>query len=85
MDKYVDITSEKWTKRLKIYAWIRVTISWIWCIICCITLVVLCEGMAPYIKGDEIWEDMPFTLSQLEAIMSLLIFAYLMKKSSKVL
>lgn len=83
MEEYVDITSEKWTKRWKIYALIRVGIKWSWAIMCGIVLIVVFEVMAPYITGDEIWEDLPWTLSQLEAIISVSVIAYIMTKASK--
>jgi len=85
MNQYVDVFSEKWTKRWKYIAWIRFFIK-IFIMICfLITLVALCEGLAPFIKGTQEWEEMPFTLSQLEAILSLLVFCYLMRNAMKVL
>ena len=85
MDEYVDVFSDKWTKRLKIIGYVRLAYRTFCAIILCILLVVLTIGLAPYIKGTEVWEDMPFTLSQLEAILSLLIVCYLCKKTMKVL
>ena len=84
MDEYVDVFSDKWTKRLKYLAWFRFGIAVIWMIMCIITLLLLLEGLSPYIKGDEVWEEMPFTLSQLEAIMCLLVMCWLFKNSMKV-
>lgn len=84
MDEYVDVFSDKWTKRLKIFAYARLALKIFYGITVCIVLVILTIGLAPYIKGTEIWEDMPFTLSQLEAILSLLLMCYLCTKSMKV-
>ena len=85
MDEYVDVFSDKWTKRLKIFAYVRVAFKTFCAIILCIFLVLLAKGLAPYINGTEIWEDMPFTLSQLEAILSLLLMCYVCKQTMKVL
>lgn len=85
MDQYVDVFSDKWTKRWKFIAWIRFFFK-IFIMICfIIALVALLEGLAPFINGTEEWEEMPFTLSQLEAILSLLVFCYLMRNAMKVL
>lgn len=84
MDEFVDVFSDKWTKRLKILGYVRFAFKTFYGIIVCLLLVMLTIGLAPYINGTEIWEDMPFTLSQLEAILSLLIMCYLCKKSMKV-
>ena len=85
MDQYVDVFSDKWTKRFKIIAWIRFAIRLFFIVCWCIMLIVVVEAMAPYINGSQVWEDMPFTLSQLEAILSVLAFAYLVKNASKVI
>ena len=85
MEEYVDVFSDKWTKRLKMIAWIRFAIRLFFTICCCITIIIVFKAMAPYINGSQVWEDMPFTLSQLEAILSVLVFAYLMKNASRVI
>lgn len=85
MEEYVDVFSDKWTKRLKMFGYVRFTVRWLWVIMCCISIVVLYEAMMPYITGEEVWEELPFTLSQLEAILGFLLIAYLFQKSTKVL
>ena len=84
MDEYVDITDAKYTAWLKRIAAIRICYRIFVTVICVISLVTLTYGLTPYIKGTEEWENMPFTLSQLEAIMSLLLMCWLFKKVSKV-
>lgn len=84
MGEYVDITDAKYTAWLKRIAVFRICYRIFITVILMITLLTLTYGLAPYIKGTEEWENMPFTLSQLEAIMSLLIMCWLFKKVSKV-
>ena len=84
MGEYVDITDAKYTAWLKRIAVIRICYRLFVTVIFMIFLVTLAYGLAPYIKGTEEWENMPFTLSQLEAIMSLLIMCWLLKKVSRV-
>ena len=84
MDGYVDITDAKYTAWLKRIAAIRFCYRLFVTVIFMIILVMLTYGLAPYIKGTEEWEDMPFTLSQLEAIMSLLLMCWLMRKAVRV-
>ena len=85
MEEYVDVFSDKWTKRLKVFGYVRFTVRLLWMIMCCISIVVLFEAMMPYITGEEVWEELPFTLSQLEAILGFLLIVYLFQKSTKVL
>lgn len=84
MGEYVDITDAKYTAWLKRIAAIRICYRVFVTVIFIIFLVTLTYGLAPYINGTEEWENMPFTLSQLEAIMSLLLMCWLLKKVSKV-
>lgn len=84
MDQYIDITEAKYTVWLKRIAAIRICYRIFVTVICMILLVTLTYGLAPYINGTEEWKNMPFTLSQLEAIMSLLLMCWLLKKVSKV-
>lgn len=84
-EEYVDVFSEKWTKRWKIFAYIRIGIRLVFCTILAIGLIILTVGLTPYIKGEVEWESMPFTLSQLEALGSLLLICYMVRKSVKVL
>ena len=85
MGEYVDITDDKYTAWLKRIAAIRICYNIFVCVIFTIFLVTLVYGLAPYIKGTEEWENMPFTLSQLEAIMSLLLMCWLVRKTVRVL
>lgn len=85
MEEYVDVFGDKWTKRLKVFGYVRFTVRLLWMIMCCVSIVVLYEAMMPYITGKEVWEEMPFTLSQLEAILGFLLIVYLFQKSTKVL
>lgn len=85
MDRYVDITDKKYTKWLKTIATIRICIRMGIAAIMAVSLIVLLEGLAPYINGTEEWENMPFTLSQLEAIFSLIVMCWMMSKAMKVL
>lgn len=85
MEEYMDITDEKYTKWLKTIATVRICISMGIAALFAVFLMLLAYGLAPYIEGTEEWADMPFTLSQLEAIMSLLFMCWLVKKSMKVL
>ena len=80
MGEYVDITDTKYTAWLKRIAAIRFCYRLFVTVIFTIFIVTLTYGLAPYIKGTEEWENMPFTLSQLEAIMSLLFMCWLLKK-----
>lgn len=84
-EEYLDVFSEKYTKMWKTIAIIRLIIKVFFLIIFTITLIMLCQGLKPYIDGTEEWENMPFTLSQLEAILSLLVMVYLMNRCMKVL
>lgn len=84
MGEYVDITDARYTAWLKRIAAIRICYRIFVTVIFMIFLVTLVYGLAPYIKGTEEWENMPFTLSQLEAIMSLLLMCWLLKKVVKV-
>lgn len=85
MDEYMDITDAKYTTWLKRIAVIRICWRMGIAAIFAVFLMLLAYGLAPYINGTEEWEGMPFTLSQLEAIMSLLLMYWLVKKSIKVL
>ena len=84
MGEYVDITDTKYTAWLKRIAAIRFCYRLFVTVIFTIFIVTLTYGLAPYIKGAEEWENMPFTLSQLEAIMSLLLICWLLKKTGRV-
>ena len=53
-------------------------------IILIIGLIVVLQGLSPYIEGTEVWEEMPFTLSQMEALLTAFIFCYLISKTMKV-
>lgn len=83
MEQYVDVFSDKWTKRLKAFAWIRFSLHVLFLICWCILLITLCEGLSPYITGKEEWTEMPFTLSQLEAIFVLLAMCWFMKHTMR--
>lgn len=85
MDEWTDITDAKYTTWLKRIAVIRICWRMGIAAIFAVFLMTLMYGLAPYIKGTEEWEDMPFTLSQLEAILSLLLMCWLVRKSTKVL
>ena len=85
MEEYIDVFSEKYTKMWKSIAFIRYGIKLFLSICVVVFLITLTYGLAPYIKGTEVWEEMPFTLSQLEALLSLLLMCYLCRKSIKVI
>lgn len=80
-DEYVDVFSQKWTARLKMIAWIRFGLKLLFIVCWIIIFIPLILGLTPYIKGTDEWVDMPFTLSQLEAIISLLVVCWVMKKT----
>lgn len=80
MDEYIDITDAKYTTWLKRIAVIRICWRMGIAAIFMVFLMTLVYGLAPYITGTEEWEGMPFTLSQLEAILSLLLVCRLLKK-----
>lgn len=80
-DEYVDVFSQKWTNRFKMIAWVRFGLKLLLVICWIILFVTLLQGLAPYIKGTDEWADMPFTLSQLESILTLLFMCWLMKKT----
>lgn len=82
-DEYVDVFSQKWTNRLKIIAWVRLGLKLLLAMCWIILFVTLLQALAPYIKGTDEWADMPFTLSQLEAILFLLGMCWLMKKTMR--
>lgn len=82
-DEYVDVFSQKWTNRLKIIAWVRFGLKLLLAMCWIILFVTLLQVLAPYIKGTDEWADMPFTLSQLEAILFLLAMCWLMKKTMR--
>jgi len=85
MDEYVDVWSDQYTRYWKILGMIRFSIKMILSLMFAIMMILLVEGLAPYIKGEEIWDEMPFTLSQLEAIFSLLVMYWLCSKTMKVI
>lgn len=85
MGEYVDITDAKYTAWLKRIAAIRICYRIFVMVVWIIFLLTLAYGLAPYINGTEEWENMPFTLSQLEAIMSLILMCWLVRKAAKVL
>lgn len=83
--KYVDITDNKYTRLLKTIATVRICVKMSIMASFVVCLVILLNGLSPYITGSEEWENMPFTLSQIEAIFSLLVIAWMMNKAGKVL
>ena len=85
MEGYVDITDEKYTKWLKTIATIRICIRIGVVAIMAVFLIVLLDWLAPYINGTEEWENLPFTLSQLEAMFTLIVMCWMMSKTMKVL
>ena len=85
MEEYVDVFSDRYTKMWKTIAIVRLSLKILLLICFVITLAALCQGLTPYIKGDEVWEEMPFTLSQLEAILTLSVFAYMGTKAMSVI
>lgn len=85
MEGYVDITDEKYTKWLKTIATIRICIRMGITAILAVFMMLIVEVLVPYINGTEEWENMPFTLSQLEAIFSLIVMCWMMSKTMKVL
>ena len=85
MEEYVDVFSDKYTKMWKTIAIVRLSIRLLLVICFTISIVAVAQGLTPYIKGEEVWEEMPFTLSQLEAIMCLLVFVFMGNKAMKVI
>lgn len=82
-EEYVDVFSDKYTKMWKTIAIVRLFARILLMICITITIVVLAQGLTPYIKGEEVWEEMPFTLSQLEALICLLVFCWMGTKAMK--
>lgn len=78
--EYVDITDARYTKWLKRIAVIRAVILILYYSILAGGVCIIAYCMAPYIKGDLEWENMPFTLSQLEAIFALLAIVWMLSK-----
>lgn len=84
MDEYVDVFSEKYTKMWKTISWVKFLIKIFINVILIIGLVAICQGLAPYIKGTAVWKEMPFTLSQLEALFCLIVIVWLTMRAMKV-
>lgn len=83
MEEYIDITDAKYTKWLKRIAVIRLCLKMGAAAIIAVFMVTLFYGLAPYIKGTEEWEDMPWTLSQLEAVITFIVAAWMMHLTLK--
>ena len=82
--EYVDVFSDKYTKMWKTIAIVRLSAKIIMFACVFFTIVVLAEGLEPYIKGTEVWEEMPFTLSQLNALLCLFVWVWMCNKAMKV-
>ena len=84
MEEYVDVFSEKYTKIWKRFAIIKVVLKLSIFALICFGIVVVGQGLAPYIKGTEEWADAPFTLSQLNALLCFLVWTLMSCKAIKV-
>ena len=83
--EYVDVLSDRYTKIWKTIAWVRFGLKMFVKIVMLIGLVLVGLGLEPYIKGDEVWEDMPFTLSQINALLVFFVWVWMIQKSYKVM
>lgn len=84
MQEYVDICDKKYTDWLKKIAIIKFTIKLFVYVLLCIGLVIVLDGLTPYIKGTAEWEQAPFTISQLNAILCFCVWTWLTMKAIKV-
>ena len=84
MEEYVDVFSDKYTKWWKRFAIFKLIAKLSIVALLCFGIVVVGQGMVPYIKGTEEWEAAPFTLSQINALLCFFTFAYLSLKAMKV-
>ena len=83
--EYVDVFSKKYTRMWKTIAVVRLSAKIIIMICFTISLAIIAEGLGPYIKGTEVWEEMPFTLSQLNALLCLFVWVWMCTRAMKVL
>ena len=83
MGEYVDVFSDKYTKWWKRFLIIRFVFKMSIFALLTFGIIVVSEGMTPYIKGEE-WAEAPFTLSQINALICLFTWVYLSMKAMKV-
>lgn len=83
MEEYVDVLSDKYTKLWKRIMVIRFVVRISICTLICLGLVVVVQGLAPYVNGTEEWAAAPFTLSQINAILCLFVWVWLCCKAMK--
>lgn len=84
MQEYVDICDKKYTDWLKRIAIIKFVIKLFIYVLLIIGLVIVLDGLTPYIKGTVEWEQAPFTISQLNALLCFSVWTYLTFKAIKV-
>ena len=83
--EYVDVFSDKYTRMWKTIAIVRLSVKIFVVVIFTISLVLVVKGLQPYIEGTEVWEEMPFTLSQLNALLCVFVWIWMFKQTIKVL
>lgn len=76
MSEYVDVLSEKWTKRYKIYKIIMLVVRIVIIAMFCWMLLYMFDILAPYIEDPEMELENAFTNSQLTAMIILIVLAW---------
>ena len=84
MEEYVDVLGDKYTKWWKRFAIIKLIAKLSICALICFGLVMVAQGLAPYIKGTEEWAAAPFTLSQINALLCFFVWIWMSCKAMKV-
>ena len=84
MEEYVDVFSDKYTKRWKIFAIFKLIAKLLICALICFGIAMVGQGLAPYIKGTEEWAAAPFTLSQINALLVFFVWVFMSCKAMKV-
>lgn len=82
-EEYVDVLGEKYTKMWKRIAYFKFFVKLFLCFCICAAMVIVCMGLVPYVKGTQEWDEMPFTLSQFEAIFVMLVWLWMCSKAMK--
>lgn len=81
MQEYVDICDKKYTNWLKRIAIIKLVIKLFIYGLLTIGLVIVLDGLTPYIKGTVEWEQAPFTISQLNALLCFFVWSWFTLKA----
>ena len=82
MGEYVDVFSDKYTKWWKRIAIIHFIFKMSLIALLTFGIIIVAEGLTPYIKGEE-WAEAPFTLSQINALICFFTWVYLSIKTMK--